>query len=464
MEAAPLVPLTILLLGGAGICLASGTSRARTTRTAVLSWMILLGAFLACIRLWGLRLSTFGLLGSDLLSQSLSLLVLFGAAGTLPLIRTTFLRGEIKEKHAPRVYGSVLVASAGMLLMVSSRNLGIIFLALEVVWIGFVSFSAGLRNERKVLTLASGISSLALLLGLVVFWVDTGQLDVAAIEAVLLGRGPHPGWISGVALGSFILGLVFKMAVIQFGGRRARGSAFVLSATVQVAVCGTLLRVTSWSLVSEDVWKLLLGGLAVVFFGAASLMMAWSGSGHRSWSFAQLGQVGVILLGLAVGGEAGRGAVLLYLFYYILTSVGAVGTAVALQSDPAESALFSSWRGKGTEYPVLAGAMGVFLLSFAGVPPTIGFWGRFQVYLASVEGGFSLLLAAALLNMLFGFTFYLRPLTTIWRGGTEDAPKALPATIGVKLWVVVCVGVVLISGTVPEALLSLAQRVALEFF
>lgn len=110
MEAAPLVPLTILLLGGAGICLASGTSRARTTRTAVLSWMILLGAFLACIRLWGLRLSTFGLLGSDLLSQSLSLLVLFGAAGTLPLIRTTFLRGEIKAcaesvRLGPRRFG-----------------------------------------------------------------------------------------------------------------------------------------------------------------------------------------------------------------------------------------------------------------------------------------------------------------------------------------------------------------------
>ena len=463
METAPLFPLTILLLGGVGVYLAGRTLRGNSTRPAVLSWMILLGAFLACIRLWGVRLSTFGLLGSDLPSQFLSMLVLFGVAGTLPLVRTTFLRGEIKEEHASRVFGSVLVASAGMLLMISTRNLGIIFLAIEVVWIGFVSFSVGLRSENRYLTLTSGISSLALILGLVLFWIDTGQLDVASIETVLLSRGLEPGWISGVALWSFVLGLVFKVAAIHFG-RRARGSAFALSATVQVAVFGTLLRVTSWSLVSEDAWKLLLGGVAVVFFGLASLMMARSGIGHRSWSFVQLGQVGVILMGLTVGGEAGRCSVLLYLVSYIFASVGVVGTAVAFESNPADSALFSSWKGMGWRHPVLAGAMGVFLFSFAGVPPTIGFWGRFQVYLASVEGGFALLLGAALLNMLFGYTFYLRPLTTMWMDTTADTPRTLPATIGVKLAVVVCVGVVLISGVVPEPLLSLTQRVALELF
>ena len=66
--------------------------------------------------------------------------------------------------------------------------------------------------------------------------------------------------------------------------------------------------------------------------------------------------------------------------------------------------------------------------------------------------------------MFFGYIFYLRPLTTMWMDTTADTPKTLPVTIGVKLLVVVCVGVVLISGVVPEFWLSLTQRVALELF
>jgi NADH-quinone oxidoreductase subunit N len=357
------------------------------------------------------------------------------------------------------MYGSALVATAGGLVLVSTRNLGVMFLAIELIWISHRWFSVGPNGWRSLVTLPSGMSSLALILSLVGFGIYTGHLDVASIETFLLSTNAHP-WIPKIAMWIFIIGLTLKMVAMYFDGRKARGEALALMATIQVAVVGAVLRVTSWSLVLEDSWQFLLGFLAVVSFSVGSFLLV---RGHGSWSYAQLGQVGAILTGLTVGGEAGRSSVLFYLFAFVFMSVGAIGAAVSLGSL-AESDFFSNWRAVAWRHPVLAGATGVLLFSLAGIPPTIGFWSRFTVYLAAIHDGFYVLLAFALLNMLTGIYYYLRPLTEIWMGSSSSSPKPHPVAIGVKLYVLVSAGVVFVLGLAPEFLLTLSKRVALELF
>jgi NADH-quinone oxidoreductase subunit N len=303
------------------------------------------------------------------------------------------------------------------------------------------------------------MSSLALILSLAGFGIYTGHLDVASIENFLLSRDAHP-WIPKIAMWIFIIGLTLKMVAMHFDGQRARGAALALTATVQVAVVGAVLRVTSWSLVLEDSWQFLLGFLAIVSFSVGSFLLV---RGHGGWPYAQLGHFGVILLGLTVGGEAGRSSVLFYLFAFVFMSVGAIGAAMSLGSS-AESDFFSNWRAVAWRHPVLAGATGVLLFSLAGIPPTIGFWSRFSVYLAAVYDGFFILLAFALLNMLTGIYYYLRPLTQIWTDSSSSSPKPHPVAIGVKLYVLVSAGVVFVLGVAPEFLLTLTKRVALELF
>ena len=87
-----------------------------------------------------------------------------------------------------------------------------------------------------------------------------------------------------------------------------------------------------------------------------------------------------------------------------------------------------------------------------------------NVYLAAVYDGFFILLAFALLNMLTGIYYYLRPLIQIWTDSSSSSPKPHPVAIGVKLYVLVSAGVVFVLGVAPEFLMTLTKRVALELF
>lgn len=268
----------------------------------------------------------------------------------------------------------------------------------------------------------------------------TGSFDLAAMESALIDRGADGGYLPGTGLAFFVVGLVLQSVRPFWADRPSR--SYPWAVTSLSAVFAVLLRVTSWLLVLDETGKAVLGALAAAALCVGCFMAMREEEPSVMLSFASIGQVGLLLVGVAVGGEAGRASVLFYLLAHTLMSLGAHGAA-ARRSRP---------------------AMGVFLLSLAGLPLTVGFWGRLGLIGAAVKGELLVLASVAFAHTLAGLYFYVKPLAALLADAGPDGPELHREGRIRSLYTGAAFLVVLALGVFPEPLLSLTRRVALEFF
>jgi NADH-quinone oxidoreductase subunit N len=433
-----MVPALILLVTGALLILTR-----RLSRPYFAAWMGVAGSLLAGLRLWEHLLSAWGWFESDPISQFLSLLILVGAALTLPVARAVSARDDSTGARTSTDYGFVLIAAAGMMLAVSTRHLLVLFAAVEVV---SYALSRSCEREKPKRTI---LASASILVGLALFRVASGSFDVAAIEAALVSRYSGIGLAPVLALVLLVVGIFLKLVppLLRLG---AIGVSVAL--TAQVALFGALLRMRGWLLVLEDVFAVVLLGVALVsmFIGNLRALRRGDLQGVLSSSF--LVHIGLLALGMVAGGEAGRAAVIFYLFALVVMGLGAWSAAVG------------DWKGRGWSHSFRAVAMSFLLLSMAGIPITMGFVGRTLIMTVSVPAIHLGLVAIALLNLLACFYYYMKLILNLFAGTLPMDDGGIKAGRELTVAVAVCSLVVLAVGVWPEPLLAVVKQVAMEFF
>ncbi len=323
-------------------------------------------------------------------------------------------------------YVLLLFSISGMMLMAYAVDLIVVFLALELLSIPLYILSGFIRgrleSEEAALKyfLLGAFASGFVVYGVAMVYGATAHTDlkgiVAAVEA---GKSITPLLIAGAGL--LLVGLGFKVAAVPFHmwtpdvyqGAPSPVTGFMSVAT-KAAGFAALLRIFILAFPSlvvsltPVVW-----GLAALTMLVGNILAVAQGNIKRMLAYSSIAHAGYILMAFVPFGTAAMapGAVassLFYLMAYGFTSFGAWAVVVALENAEGKGLELADYAGLGRKYPWLAAAMLVFMLSFTGVPPTLGFWGKFYLFRTVIESGQIGLALVGLLATLISAYYYLR--------------------------------------------------------
>ncbi len=402
-------------------------------------------AIVFTVILWGDERSTFnGIFVVDDFAVVFKLLFLGALLAILGISWRFFAEGRYFQGE---YYFLLLTSFIGMIIMPSSRDLLLLFVALETVSIpAFVM--AGMRkrslysSEAALKFFLIGVLSVALMLfGMSLVYGFTGSTYLPDIATAIAGMETvEPLLLAAVML--VIVGFGFKISAVPFhfwapdtyAGSPMPVAAMLAVASKAAGFAGLLIVTFVAFEPLADVWAPVLGVLAILTMSLGNLIALQQRDLIRLLAYSSVAQAGYILIpfGLARSGSEGVAindaavqAVLFYLIAYAVMNIGAFGVAIAVQRRTGIRSL-ADYAGLSTKSPMLAIAMTVFLLSLGGAPPTVGLWAKLEIVRAAMVDAtpFGVVLMVFLaINSVIAFFYYLKVIKTMWM---DEAREGLP--------------------------------------
>lgn len=381
------------------------------------------------------------------------------------LRRTRLERGEY--------YMLVLTAGVGAMLMAASRDLLMLFLALETLSIPLYVLAATGRGSVRAQEagmkyfLLGAFASAFFLYGVALLYGATGTTRLPDIGRALIQTPASTGTAAGVGL--LTIGLAFKAALVPFhtwvpdvyDGAPMPTAAF-LSVIAKVGAFAALLRVFPLTLSALAVqWSLMLGVLAALTMIIGNLAALAQSSYKRLLAYSSIAHTGYAMVGVATGTPEAVSAVMSYLVVYAAMTLGAFAVAVALERSGEEADRIEDYAGLAVRAPLLAAASAAFMVSLAGLPPTGGFMVKLAIFTAAIASGGPLGLALAIIGVatsVVSVYYYLR-VPYLMYAGEPSAAVRLHASPLLNLAVLIAAVVVLHTGILPAAVTAFAQQV-----
>ena len=389
--------------------------------------------------------------------------------------REGLLRGLVHTE----IYPLTLFAVGGMLLFPAANDLLTMFVALEVLSLPLYLL-CGLARRRRLLSheaamkyfLLGSFSSAFFLFGIAMLYGFAGSVSLATIATtVSAGTGSDTLLYAGIALTG--LGLLFKIGAVPFHawkpdvyqGAPTPITALMASCTV-VSAFGALLRVfyVAFGTLTWD-WRPALWVIAILTMVIGAVVAITQTDVKRLLAYSSIAHAGFILTAVISSSVDGLSSSLFYLATYGLTTVGAFAVITLVRDKGGEADHLSRWAGLGKRSPVVAGIFALFLLSFAGIPFTSGFIGKFAVFQAAIGGGDLALVVVGVISSAIAAFFYARVIVLMFFSEpVPDGPVvAVPSAFtGIAVGVGALSAVVL--GVFPQPVLSLANHAATQLF
>src|SRR5436305_6994702 len=332
----------------------------------------------------------------------------------------------------------ILLATIGLLLLVSSEELLMIFIGLELTGLSLYLMTAfdktDIRSAEAGLKyfLFGSTASAFTLFGLSFIYGMAGTTSLVDIAAGLAAQSLSPLLFAGMVM--TLVGFAFKIAAAPFHlwapdayqGAPVPSAAFIASGSkvASFVVLGKIVLVGFGPVHGSAAWHAMIAGWAPVLALLAALsivvgnLVALAQSNvRRLLAYSAVAHAGYTLLGLVAGGRDGFSATLFYTTVYAMTLVGAFGV-VGLVRRQTGGDDFSNFSGLWTRSPLLAGCMAIFMLSLAGIPPLAGFFGKFYLFSVALhaDAGHGLLwvVAVALFGSLISLYYYLLVLNVLF--------------------------------------------------
>jgi NADH-quinone oxidoreductase subunit N len=214
-----------------------------------------------------------------------------------------------------------------------------------------------------------------------------------------------------------------------------------------------------------------LGGLAhewgqVIVFAAVASMLLGGFAGlmqsniKRLLAYSSIANAGYALVGLAVGGESGIQALLIYLAIYFINTLGAFGVVMGLRRDGKAAEQMADLSGLAKQNPLLAFSMVVFMFSLAGVPPLAGFFGKYFIFLSAVRAGMIPLAVIGVLSSVVAAFYYLRIVKLMYFDNATAPLDVMTRDIGLRIGIAITAAVMLLFILCPSPLIDAALLAA----
>jgi NADH-quinone oxidoreductase subunit N len=334
-------------------------------------------------------------------------------------------------------YALILFSASGAMLMAASRELITIFVGLEILSIalyvlcGFARTEARSEESAMKYFLLGAFSSGFFLYGIALVYGGTYYVDASGLAHAgttrldLIGSLPSqalssPYTVTGFAL--LIVGLAFKAAIVPFHswtpdvyeGAPTSVTAY-MSVGAKAGAFAAFIRIVAALLPLSHTHPSVYGGFVVVLWILAILSMLVGNvlaimqtNIKRMLAYSSIAHAGYILVGLLAQNPMGRAGVLFYILAYAFMNLGAFGILILLARRGDEPVTMDDLQGLGQTQPWVAGLMALFMLSLAGIPPTIGFMGKLFLFLAAIQAHLYVLAAVGLVVSVIGVFYYLR--------------------------------------------------------
>lgn len=399
-------------------------------------------------------------------------------------VLTAILSVDAKfTRHCGEYFALLLLATAGMMVLASTEDLLLIFVALELVSLSLyimVAFDKANRASAEAALkyfLFGGMSAAFLLFGFSLLYGLTGTTHVPRMAYKIFALGPDP--LASVALVMVIIGFGFKVAAVPFHlwspdayqGAPLPCAAFIASGSkvasffvfAKVLLLGFSQLGWGGANAAAGGWMPLLSVVAAASMVLGNLAAIRQTSVRRLLAYSAIAHAGYMLVGfLALGGEA-FASVLFYVTTYAITTVGAFGVLGVVEAEVGGDSL-EDFAGLARRAPVLAVCLMVFLLSLAGIPPLAGFFGKFYLFAAAMTNEakslpFLWLIVLGIAMSCVSLYYYLQVLKQAFV--VEPDPEARPLAVPFlahAVTVVLAVTIVLL-GCVPGWLLDALHQV-----
>jgi NADH-quinone oxidoreductase subunit N len=229
-----------------------------------------------------------------------------------------------------------------------------------------------------------------------------------------------------------------------------------MSVGTKAAAFAMIIRVFDYALGNlGPEWQALLAFVAAASMIVGNLMAIVQSSLKRLLAYSGVAHAGYILVGVLAGGQGGIAAVLFYLFAYLFMNFGAFAVISTLATRERDGDRFTDLDGLGFRSPTLGVLMTVFMLSLAGFPPMVGFFGKLFLFIAGVRAGYTWLVVLALLTSVISVYYYFRVLAHVWAPAPEARRLPLPPVRGPVAAVVVSAIFAVALGIVSGPLLQM---------
>jgi NADH-quinone oxidoreductase subunit N len=361
-----------------------------------------------------------GMFVTDGFAVFMKILVLLGSLLSIVLS----IRFNEKEQIARFEYPVlVLLATTGMMVMISANDLISLYLGLELQNLALYVIASFQRDSERSTEaglkyfVLGALSSGMLLYGASMIYGFAGTTNFDILWKSLSGSDAYSiGLVIGIVL--IAVGLAFKVSAVPFHmwtpdvyeGAPTPATAF-FSVAPKMAAMALFIRVMMYPFIElRDQWQQIIWVIAV----ASMLLGAFAAINQRNFkrlmAYSSIGHVGYMLIGLAAIGDppTGVGGILIYLAIYLFMNIGTFGVILCMRRNGRAVERIDDLAGLSRSQPGLALALAIFMFSMAGIPPLGGFFAKFYIFMAAIYSHLYVLAVIGVVTSVVGAYYYIR--------------------------------------------------------
>lgn len=361
-----------------------------------------------------------------------------------------------KSANLPEFFMLLLSALLGMFFMISSGNLLMFYLSLELATIP-VAALANFDLEKRIsseaamkMILSSAFSSGILLFGISLVYGATGTLSFSELPHAL-----NTAPLQILAFVFLVSAFAFKLSVVPFHLWTAdvyEGSPIAVASFLSVVSKGSIAFIFITALYKvfqplNEVWYNLLMVLALATMIIGNLFALRQQNIKRFLAFSSIAQVGFILVGMSSNGTMGNTSVTYFILIYVFSNLAAFGVASAISSQTGKENI-EDYKGLYQTNPFLSWTLALALFSLAGIPPTAGFFGKLFLITAGATRGNYWFITMAALNLIVSLYYYLRVVRALFMDKNEQAIARIKGSPSVNFGLIICVAGIVLVGLV----------------
>ena len=346
------------------------------------------------------------------------ILTILGAAASLIISKNYFIDTKINRFEIPTL---LLFSTLGMMLMISSKNLMMMYLAIELQSLSLYVVASIKRNSLESAEsgvkyfILGALSSGILLYGFSLVYGFTGQTNFDGIYISLSQLDKLPiGLVFGLVF--ILVGLAFKVSAVPFHmwtpdvyeGAPTSITAFfaIVPKLAAIALIFRFCLEPFNNFYFEWTQVIFFLSLASMFLGAVAAIA--QKSIKRLLAYSSIGHVGYVLIALVAASDQGIRSASIYMFIYLIMNISVFAILLSLKKSDKYVEKIDELSGLSKTNPVVSVSLAIIMLSMAGIPPFIGFFGKFYVFIAAIESQQYILAILGVLASVISAFYYLR--------------------------------------------------------
>jgi NADH-quinone oxidoreductase subunit N len=355
--------------------------------------------------------------------------LIFCVAGLLTIFSSRpFFRREYEEYN--EYYSILLFAVTGMMTISHANHMLTLFIGIEIMSICFYVMAGFIRTNKFSVEAAlkyfllGAFATGFLVYGMALVYGTTGSMSIPIItNAVQIGVSNPTILLIGIGL--MIVGLSFKVAIFPFHqwapdvytGAPTVVTGFMSTAGKAAALIAFIIvgRAVMPSMEIGDPTKyfdthniqMILAILSAATMLVGNITALVQKNVKRMLAYSSVAHAGYLLMGIVANNQMGWSGIGFYAMSYMFMQIGAFAVVGVIERKNAKNLDLSDYSGLGQTSPMLAALMALFMLSLAGIPPMAGFLGKYYLFIAAVDSGFTWLTIVAVISSMISVYFYI---------------------------------------------------------